>query len=89
MLKLCVVACLLAVTPLPALAYTQEEADACTPDAMRLCQHAIPDEARVARCLAQNKAALSPACQVVFSRPAAARDVPAPGRPLAIHPTGF
>ena len=24
--------------PLPAIAYTQEDADACTPDAMRLCQ---------------------------------------------------
>ena len=55
--------------PLPAFAYTQEEADACTPDAMRLCQNAIPDANRVAQCLVQNKQQLSPACTSVFNRP--------------------
>ena len=55
--------------PLPALAYTQEDADACTPDAMRLCQNAIPDASRVAQCLVQNKQQLSPACTGVFNRP--------------------
>jgi hypothetical protein len=55
--------------PLPAMAYTQEDADACTPDAMKLCQNAIPDEGRVAQCLVQNKRQLSPACAVVMSRP--------------------
>jgi hypothetical protein len=54
--------------PLPAIAYTQEDADACTPDAMRLCQNAIPDASRVAICLVQNKRQLSPACTVVFNR---------------------
>ena len=56
--------------PLCALAYTQQDADACTPDAFRLCQAAIPNESRVAQCLAENKSQLSPACKVVFSRPA-------------------
>ena len=63
--------------PLPALAYTQEDANACTPDAMRLCGPAIPDPGRVADCLVQNKRGLSPACAVVMSRPrdaSAARD---------------
>lgn len=55
--------------PLPALAYTQEDADACTPDAMRLCQNAIPDASRVAQCLVQNKQQLSPGCTSVFNRP--------------------
>ena len=55
--------------PLPALAYTQEDADACTPDAMRLCQSAIPDASRVAQCLVQNKRQLRPACTSVFNRP--------------------
>jgi len=55
--------------PVPAIAYTQEDADACTPDAMRLCQNAIPDASRVALCLVQNKRQLSPACTVVFNRP--------------------
>jgi type II secretory pathway component PulL len=55
-------------TPLPAIAYTQEDADACTPDAMRLCQNAIPDANRVAQCLFQNRQQLSPACTSVFNR---------------------
>ncbi|MGB2659288.1 MAG: hypothetical protein WBC84_13720, partial [Pseudolabrys sp.] len=47
--------------PLPAIAYTQEDADACTPDAMRLCASAIPDVSRVAFCLAHNKQQLNAA----------------------------
>lgn len=72
MFKPCAVALLAAIiTPLPVLAYTQQDADACTPDAFRLCQSAIPDAARVAQCLADRKSELSPACRVVFNRPAA------------------
>ena len=44
MLKLSAIALVLTMmAPLSAIAYTQEDADACTPDAMRLCQKAIPD----------------------------------------------
>ena len=55
--------------PLPAIAYTQADADACTPDAMRLCASAIPDVSRMAFCLAHNKQQLSSACAAVFNRP--------------------
>jgi len=96
MLKLCAIASLLTIiAPLPAIAYTQEDADACTPDAFRLCQYAIPDADRVAACLASNKPNLSPACKIVFSRPNTAATTPAAtstrpaGRPLDIHPTNF
>ena len=51
-----------------AFAYTQEEADACTPDAMRLCSAAIPDAKRVGACLYQQRKNLSPACSAVFAR---------------------
>ena len=61
-----------AMSPLPALAYTQEDVNACTPDVMRLCMSAIPDAGRVTQCLAQNKQHLSSACATVFSRPRAA-----------------
>ena len=57
------------MAPLPAIAYTQQDADACTPDAFRLCQSAIPDASRVAQCLIANKQQLSPACSNVFNRP--------------------
>ncbi len=73
----------------PASAYTQADADACTPDAFRLCQYAIPDADRVTVCLTDNKRHLSPACKIVFNRPATARKAPPPGRPLRIHRTDF
>ena len=70
MQKLCVVACVIVtMAPLSAIAYTQEDADACTPDAFRLCQQAIPDPDRVSQCLLEKKRELSPACKIVFSRP--------------------
>jgi hypothetical protein len=77
MLKFCAIASLVTIlAPLPAIAYTQADADACTPDAFRLCQAAIPDVTRVAQCLAQNKSQLSPACKIVFNRPTTANDMP-------------
>ena len=58
--KLCAIASFIAIiAPLSALAYTQQDADACTPDAMRLCQNAIPDVGQVARCLAGLPACLA------------------------------
>lgn len=71
MRKLCAVAfvIIMITAPLPATAYTQEDADACTPDAMRLCASAIPDVSRMALCLAHNKQQLSSACAAVFNRP--------------------
>jgi hypothetical protein len=76
-----------AISPLPALAYTQEDVNACTPDVMRLCMSEIPDEGRVARCLVQNKHQLSPACTVVFSRPRAANADR--GRPAKVQAANY
>ena len=87
MLKLSAIAFIMIMAPLPALAYTQADADACTPDAMRLCQQAIPDESRVALCLVQNKRQLSPACTIVFNRPRAASA--ARERPVTVRKTKF
>jgi hypothetical protein len=71
MIRPCAIAVVVAIiAPLPALAYTQQDADACTPDAFRLCQAAFPDVTRVAHCLAEKRTQLSPACKIVFSRPA-------------------
>ena len=60
------------MSPLPAAAYTQTDADACTPDAWRLCWYAIPDPSRIEQCLIQHKQQLSPACSNVFNEPLAA-----------------
>ncbi len=42
---------------------------ACTPDVYRLCASQIPDEDAIVACLKKNRAALSPACGKVFSKP--------------------
>ena len=69
MRKLSAIAFIMALaTPIPAIAYTQEDIDACTPDAIRLCQQAFPNINSVVRCLAQNKRKLGPACTLAFSR---------------------
>lgn len=89
MFKTCAIASFITIlTPLAALAYTQQDVDACTPDAMRLCQNAIPDATRVAHCLAENKLQLSPACKLVFSRPATADEAPTTER-RPYRQTGF
>ena len=68
MLKLSAVASMVMIMAPPAIAYTQKDADACTPDAMRFCQNAIPDAGRVTLCLVKNKRQLSLTCAVVFNR---------------------
>jgi hypothetical protein len=70
-------------------AYTQEEQQACQPDAFRLCSSEIPDVDRVTACMIANKSQLSPQCRVFFrAGPESdeAADAPA-GRPMSIKPT--
>ena len=78
----------LAVSTMPAAAqgYSQEQQQACTPDAMRLCGAFIPDVDRITVCMIQNKSQLSPACRAHF-RPEPSQAAPvAAGRPLGITP---
>jgi hypothetical protein len=77
---------MMVASPLPALGYTQADADACTPDAMRLCMDAIPNERLVGACLFEKKLQLSPACTAVFNR---ARAATAAGSPALLHKTKF
>ena len=59
------------VAGMPASAYTPEQEQACTPDAMRLCGSYIPDVSRITACMIQKKSQL---CRRVFRKaPAAAR----------------
>jgi hypothetical protein len=55
-----------------ASAYTQADATACTPDALRLCAAYIPNVGEITACLRANRARLSQACSVVM-QPAALR----------------
>ena len=73
--------------PAASQAYTPEQQQACTRDAMRLCSAYIPDVDRITVCMIQNKSQLSPECRAYF-RPQPATDVTsvAAGRPLSIRP---
>ncbi len=71
--------------PTSAFAYTQEQQQACSPDAMRLCGNFIPDVDRITACMIQKKSQLSPECGRFFRRgpepgPRAA------GQPVSIKP---
>jgi hypothetical protein len=70
--------------PSAANAYTDEEQQACSGDAFRLCGPEIPDVDRVTACMVARKAELSPGCRVYF-RPGPAPAAEA-GAPLSIGP---
>jgi len=79
----------LAVSTLPAAAqgYSQEQQQACTPDAMRLCGAYIPDVDRITVCMIQNKSQLSPACRAHFRpEPTARAGSVTAATPLSIKP---
>ena len=59
----------IAVTPVSAQdsgSYTLEEVQACSGDAMRFCQDALPDIHRIETCMQAKKAQLSKGCQAMF-----------------------
>src|SRR5947199_10568570 len=65
-----------------AFAYTPEQQQACTPDAMRLCGEYVPDVDRITVCMIQRKSQLSPECQRFFR----AGPEPEAGQPTDIKP---
>jgi len=52
--------------PTPVSAYTPEQQQACTPDAMRLCGEYVPDVERITACMIARKSQLSPECRRFF-----------------------
>lgn len=74
------------------LAYTPEQQQLCTGDAMRLCGAEIPDVDRVTACMIRNQALLSDGCKSVFRKepatPAPVNYAPSarPSKPLNITP---
>jgi hypothetical protein len=64
MIKQVTLAAAFAMTSLTAaFAETPEERQACTDDAFRVCQQAIPDRDRVFACLVQNASQVSALCR--------------------------
>ncbi|EJN12999.1 hypothetical protein PMI42_03615 [Bradyrhizobium sp. YR681] len=75
------------IQPRAGLAYTPEEQQACTPDAMRLCGEFVPNVDAITACMIQKKAQLSPQCKVFF-RPGPEPGEARAGKPVNIAPKG-
>ena len=76
----------ISIWPTTSRAYTPEEQQACSGDAMRLCGAFVPDVDRITACMIENKSQLSPPCRAFF-RPDPEEVAPvASGRPLSIRP---
>ena len=71
------------VVPTSVHAYTPEQQQACTPDAMRLCGDFVPDVDRITACMIQKKSQLSAECRRHF------RPGPEPGEASAGPPPNF
>ena len=79
----------LSVSMWPAVsrAYTPEQEQACSGDAMRLCSAFVPDVDRITVCMIENKSQLSPGCRVFFRyEPEANATAVNAGRPMNIRP---
>ena len=72
--------------PAASRAYTDEQQQACSADAFRLCSADIPDVDRITACMIRNKSQLTPGCRAFFREPEAAATPVAAGRPLSIRP---
>ena len=59
----------------PALAYTADQQQACTGDALRLCSSDVPDVDRITACMVRNRTQLSPECRIYFREQEPARSV--------------
>jgi hypothetical protein len=70
-------------------AYTPEQEQACTPDAMRLCSEFIPNVDAITACMVQKKAQLSPQCRVFFGQGPESTEASSlrAGKPMSIKPT--
>jgi hypothetical protein len=66
-------------------AYTMEQEQMCSGDAMRLCSSEIPDADRITACMEQRRDLLSDGCKAVFEveTPAAATESPVTEIPSA------
>jgi hypothetical protein len=74
-------------------AYTQQEQQMCTGDAMRLCSEYFPNVDRITACMVSKHDLLSEGCKAVFEMPPAAPEMPVtyspptkPSKPLNLTP---
>ena len=63
-------------------AYTMEQQQMCSGDAMRLCSSEIPNVERITACMERQRASLSDGCRAVFEV-----DTPAPATESSVSDT--
>ena len=71
------------VQPGTGFAYTPEQQQACTPDAMSLCGEFVPNVDAITACMIRKKSQLSPQCRAFF------RQGPEPDEDRAGAPTNI
>src|SRR6266581_5724841 len=76
----------LSILPRASYGYSDEQQQACTGDAFRLCSSDIPDVDRITACMIRNKAQLSPGCPVFFRAGPEPEAVPVAATPVDIKP---
>jgi hypothetical protein len=72
--------------PAASQAYTPEQQQACTGDAMQLCGEFVPDVDRITACMIRKKSQLSPGCRAHFRQESEEVTAAPAGRPMAIRP---
>jgi hypothetical protein len=77
----------LSVLPRASYGYTDDQQQACTGDAFRLCSSDIPDVDRITACMIRNKSQLSPGCRVFFRAGPEPEAAPVAGTPVDLKPT--
>jgi hypothetical protein len=93
---------LMLAMPTASQAYTVEQEEMCSGDAMRLCFSEIPNVDRITACMEQHRASLSEDCRAVFevttpaattaaqvaatAAPAHARQASKPSKPMTLTP---
>src|SRR5438445_10313508 len=80
------VALSVAIWPAAGQAYTPEQEQACSGDAMQLCGEFVPDVDRITACMIRKKSQLSAGCRAYFRQGPDPRGAAAaaPGRPTTI-----
>ena len=73
------------VQPGTGFAYTPEQQQACTPDAMSLCGEFVPNVDAITACMIRKKSQLSPQCRAFFRQGPEPDEVRA-GAPTNIKP---
>ena len=73
------------VLPRAGFAYTPEQQQACTPDAMSLCGEFVPNVDAITACMIRKKSQLSPQCRAFFRQGPEPDEVRA-GQPTNIKP---